>query len=122
MIANVKDVTADQIVGEVMHMKNDGYRLVTYSTYQEGENKLGILYHFDKNLEMTHLRLVADMDKPIPSISGVLFAALLIENEIRDQWGVSFEGLVLDFNRTLYLDAEVTQVPLVSNVKIEPKK
>jgi len=115
-------VTIDTVVGEVMNMKNDGQRLITYSTYAEAEGKLGILYHFDKDLEVTHLRLVADMDKPIPSVSGVYFAALLVENEIRDQWNVEFDGLVLDFNRTLLLDPEVTQVPLVSNVKIAPKK
>ena len=122
MKGKVIDVTLDTVVGEVMNMKNDGQRLVTFSTYQEAEKKIGILYHFDKDLEATHLRLVADMDKPIPSVSGVYFAALLVENEIRDQWDVKFDGLVLDFNRSLYLDPEVTQVPLVSNVKIEPKK
>ncbi len=122
MKGKVIEVTIDNIVGEVMNMKNDGQRFVTFSTYQEAEGKLGILYHFDKDLEDTHLRLVVDMDKPIPSVSGVFFGALLVENEIRDQWDVEFDGLVLDFNRTLYLDPEVTQVPLVSNVKIEPKK
>lgn len=122
MKGKVIDVTRDNLVGEVMNLKNDGQRLVTFSTYQVDEKKIGILYHFDKDLEVTHLRLETEMDKPIPSISGVLFAALLIENEIRDQWDVEFDGLVLDFNRSLYLDPEVTQVPLVSNVKIEPKK
>jgi len=121
MQGKVIDVTLDTVVGEVMNMKNEGQRLVTYSAYQDGD-KLGILYHFDKDLETTHLRLTADMDKPIPSVSGVYFAAMLVENEIRDQWNVEFDGLVLDFNRTLFLDPEVTQVPLVSNVKIEPKK
>ncbi len=122
MKGTIKDVTLDTVVGEVMNMKNDGQRLVTYSTYQAGEGKIGILYHFDKELESTHLRLVADMGAPIPSVSGVYFAALLVENEIRDQWDVEFDGLVLDFNRTLLLDPEVTQVPLASNVKIAPKK
>jgi Ni,Fe-hydrogenase III component G len=114
-------VTLDTVVGEVMNMKNDGQRLVTFSTYQADEGKIGILYHFDKELVTTHLRLVADMDKPIPSVSGVYFSALLVENEIRDQWDVVFDGLVLDFNRTLLLDPEVTQVPLANNVKIMPK-
>jgi Ni,Fe-hydrogenase III component G len=118
----VIDVTVDTVVGEVMKMKNDGHRLVTFSTYQEGEDGMGILYHFDKELETTHLRMSVKRDAPIPSVSGVYFAALLVENEIRDQWDVKFDGLVLDFNRTLYLDPEVTQVPLVSNIKIEPKK
>ena len=122
MQGKIIDVTIDNIVGEVMNMKNDGQRFVTLSTYQEADGRIGILYHFDKDYENTHLRLVADMDKPIPSVSGVYFGALLVENEIRDQWDVVFDGLVLDFNRTLYLDPEVTQVPLVSNVKIAPKQ
>lgn len=121
MKGKITDVTLDTIVGEVMNMKNDGQRLVTLSAYQAEEGKMGILYHFDKELENTHLRLVVDMAKPIPSISGVYFAALLVENEIRDQWDVVFDGLVLDFNRTLLLDPEVTKVPLASNVRIEPK-
>ncbi len=114
-------MTLETVVGEVMNMKNDGQRLVTFSTYQAGEGKLGIIYHFDKDLENTHLRMVADMDKPIPSVSGVYFSAMLVENEIRDQWDVKFDGLVLDFNRTLDLDPEVTKVPLANNIKIEPK-
>jgi len=122
MKGTIIDVTIDNVVGEVMNMKNDGQRFVTLSTYQEGEGKLGILYHFDKEYEDTHLRMTVDMKKPIPSVSGVYFGAMLVENEIRDQWDVKFDGLVLDFNRTLLLDPEVTQVPLVSNVKIEPKK
>jgi len=121
MKGKVIDVTLDNIVGEVMNMKNDGQRLVSFSTYNAGEGKIGILYHFDKALENTHLRLVADMDKPIPSVSGVYFSALLVENEIRDQWDVKFDGLVLDFNRTLLLDPEVTKVPLANNLKIGPK-
>nr|WP_243545268.1 NADH-quinone oxidoreductase subunit C [Pseudodesulfovibrio tunisiensis] len=121
MISNVTEVTVDAIVNEVMKMKNDGYRLVTFSTYAVGEKELGIMYHFDKDLDEAHLRLVVDKEKPIPSVSGVYFCAMLVENEIQDQWNVKFDGLVVDFNRTLLLDSEVTTVPLVNNVKIEPK-
>ena len=67
MKGKIIDVTIDTIVGEVMNMKNDGQRLVTFSTYAAGEGKMGILYHFDKELENTHLRLIVDMDKPIPA-------------------------------------------------------
>lgn len=121
MISNVTEVTVDAIVNEVMKMKNDGYRLVTFSTYAVGEKELGIMYHFDKDLAEAHLRLIVDKEKPIPSVSGVYFCAMLVENEIQDQWNVKFDGLVVDFNRTLLLDSEVTTVPLVNNVKIEPK-
>ena len=37
----------------------------------------------------------------MPSISGVLFTAFLVENEIRDQFGIMFDGLVLDYQGKL---------------------
>ncbi len=47
----------------------------------------------------------------MPSISPVYFAAFLIENEIEDQFGIKFDGLVLDFGGTLYLEEEVMRTP-----------
>ena len=61
-----------------------------------------ILYHFDKNLQMAHLRLTVTKDTPIPSITPVFLAAFLVENEIQDMFGLHFEGLPINFNRTLY--------------------
>ncbi|WP_022661458.1 NADH-quinone oxidoreductase subunit C [Paucidesulfovibrio longus] len=111
-------VTRDNLVSEVMNMKNEGYRLVTMTTALTGEDAVDVLYHFDKELEVVHLRLPAQLSQPVPSISGVYFCALLAENELQDLFGMKFAGLVLDFNRTLYLDEEITTVPLVNNVKV----
>ncbi|WP_419778393.1 NADH-quinone oxidoreductase subunit C [Maridesulfovibrio sp.] len=117
MIENQIDVTLESLVGEVSKMKSDGQRMVTFSCTTIGEGQADIIYHFDKNEVLTNLRLTVDMDKPVPSISGVYFAALLIENEIQDQFDIKFEGLVLDFGRKLYLDDEVTIVPMCNNTK-----
>ncbi len=123
MIENQIDVTLESLVGEVSKMKSDGQRMVTFSCTNIGDGKADIIYHFDKNEVLTNLRLTVDMDKPVPSISGVYFAALLIENEIQDQFDIKFEGLVLDFGRKLYLDDEVTIIPMCNNTKaMKPKK
>lgn len=112
-------VTRDNLVSEVMNMKNEGCRFVTMSTALTGEDTVDVLYHFDKDFEITHLRLADHpLSEPMPSISGVYFCALLAENELQDLFGMKFAGLVLDFKRTLYLDEEITTVPLVNNVKI----
>lgn len=116
-------MTRETIVSEVMNMKNEGYRFVTMTTALTGEDMVDVLYHFDKNLDIVHLRLPALLSEPVPSVSGVYFCALLAENELQDLFGMKFTGLVLDFKRTLYLDEEITTVPLVSNVKVvETKK
>jgi len=70
-----------------------------------------ILYHFDKGLELKHLRLAAAKTSPVPSISPVYFAALLVENEIQDHFGLRFEGLVVDYQGTLYLEEEALKTP-----------
>lgn len=123
MIENIIEVTKETLVGEVSKMKSDGQRLVTYSCTDIGEGNVDIIYHFDKDEVLTNLRMTAAMDQPIPSCSGVYFAALLIENELQDQFALSFEGLVLDFGRKLYLDDEVTIIPMCNNTKaMTPKK
>lgn len=112
------EVSPDTVASEVLKFKNDGYRLLTMSCTELDEDYVDILYHMDKDLELTHLRMKQKKNEKVPSISGIYFAALLVENEMRDQFALEFDGLVLDFNRTLYLDEDVTEVPLVSNVKI----
>lgn len=122
MIENVHPVSADQLISEVMRKKNEGYRFVTMSSVNLEDGTTDILYHFDKDLELEHLRFNLPAGEKAPSVSGVYFAALLAENELRDLAGLEFDGLVLDYNRTLYLDPSVETVPLVNNVKIADKQ
>ena len=87
------------MLGETARLKAEGYRLVTLSCVEKDETQVDILYHFDKNLQMAHLRLTVTKDTPIPSITPVFLAAFLVENEIQDMFGLHFEGLPINFNR-----------------------
>lgn len=118
MIENVTAVRADAVVGEAAKMKADGYRFVTLSCVELDENSADILYHFDKALQMRHLRLTVAKDVRVPSISGVYLAAFLAENEIQDLFGIRFEGLAVDYDRTLYLESEVTSAPFCRYVTV----
>ncbi|MGE4555248.1 MAG: NADH-quinone oxidoreductase subunit C [Desulfovibrionaceae bacterium] len=108
---NVSDITLDALVAEVLKKKNDGWRFVTLSCTELDEESCDILYHFDKDLASSHFRLKAPKATPIPSISSVYFSAFLVENEIQDQFNLKFDGLAVDFERTLLLDEEVTTTP-----------
>ncbi len=117
MIENMKEITLETIVGEVSMLKSAGQRLVTLSCTELDADNLDIIYTFDKELVLTHLRVTIPKGTNCPSISGVYFTALLVENEIQDQFGLVFDGLILDFGRTLYLDEEITTIPLCNNTK-----
>ena len=104
-------VQADALVGEAAKLKVQGYRLVTLSCTELDETTIDILYHFDKDLELKHLRLTARKGESVPSISPVYFAALLVENEIQDFFGLAFDGLAVDFKGMLYLEEEAVKTP-----------
>uniref|UniRef100_I2PWE0 NADH:ubiquinone oxidoreductase 27 kD subunit n=1 Tax=Desulfovibrio sp. U5L TaxID=596152 RepID=I2PWE0_9BACT len=90
---------------------DDGWRLVTMTAVQLADDNFDLLYHYDKDLVMRHYRLTIPKDTVVPSISPVYFAALLVENEIRDQFGICFSDIVLDFGGALYLEEEVRAMP-----------
>ena len=56
-------------------------------------------------------------------VIGILFGAFLVENEIRDQFAVTFDGLVLDYQGKLYNETAQTAAssPFCKyHVKAEP--
>ena len=131
MFFEAKDVTPQTLLDEVRLLAEKKYRFVTMSQTVVDENTLRLYYHFDENLTMTdlrrnekacvwsptdakgmvHLKMDVKKDAPIPSISGIYFCAVLIENETQDQFGVSFEGMPLDYQGAMYLEGEVTRAP-----------
>lgn len=111
MKEQVISISADDVIGETAKIKVQGYRFVTMSCAELDETMIDILYHFDKNLELKHLRLTVPKNTSVPSISPVYFAAFLVENEMQDLFGLRFEGLAIDYERTFYLEGEVKQTP-----------
>jgi len=121
-VIDATPVTSETVISEVMRMKNEGYRFVTMSSAPVKDGFMDILYHFDKDMELRNFRLPIREGEAIPSISGVYFCAMLAENELQDLAGLKFDGLVLDYNRTLLHDSEVTCVPLVNKCKVAERK
>ena len=104
-------LTLDTVRDVAKQCLDDGWRLVTMTAVDTGEAGIDLLYHFDKDLVIKHYRLTVAKGIVVPSISPVYFAALLPENEIRDQFGVCFADIVLDFGGGLYLEEEVRNTP-----------
>jgi len=104
-------ITSDTLKNEVRRLTGDGYRIVTITCVDLDHDHVDLIYSFDRDLEMVHLRLKQPKAQPAPSISDMLFAAFLVENEIQDQFGTCFDGLVLNFENYLYLEKEVAKTP-----------
>ena len=99
-------VTADKLVAEVQALRDQGWRLVQVGVTSLGET-LEVNYSFDLDLKFRNLRLqLPAAGASLPSVSGVYWCAFLYENEIHDLFGVTFNGLVLDFKGNLYQTAK----------------
>ena len=122
MIPNMETIALDALLPEVQKRFDLGLRLVTLTAVEnKQDDTFDVYYHFDRNLKATHVKLTVPKETPVPSISGIYFAAFLPENEIKDQFGVNFQNIVIDFGCTLYLEAEVVKSPFCTFTHVYTK-
>ncbi|MBC2715863.1 MAG: NADH-quinone oxidoreductase subunit C [Desulfobacteraceae bacterium] len=119
MLEEVIPVTPEILSGETAKIKYEGYKFITLSCVEMDANNVEILYHFDRDLQLKHFRLAVPKKTIIPSISPIYMAAFLVENEIQDLFAIRFSGLVIDFNRTLYLEDEIKNTPFCKYTVVE---
>ncbi|MBK9138173.1 MAG: NADH-quinone oxidoreductase subunit C [Verrucomicrobia bacterium] len=106
-----KTVTPDNLLHEVAVLRQQGYRLVTLTCLDQGTGHT-VYYHFDKAYQPLHLRLEIPDGQELCSVSSLYPAAMIVENEIKDHFGVKFTGLALDFQGRLMLTEAAPKTPM----------
>ncbi len=94
------EISPNDLLTEIMKIKNDGYRLVAISC--TNKNGMELTYSFDKDYELLNIRLITDTETELPSISILYPYSFLYENEIKELFGVNITGIIPDFNDNLY--------------------
>ncbi len=106
-----KEVTPDNLLHEVALLKQQGFRLITLTCLDTGEGH-DVIFHFDKHYQMSHLRLRLGVGQALVSITSLYPAAMVVENEIKDHFGLRVEGLSLDFQGRLVLTEDAPRAPM----------
>jgi len=96
----LKEISPNDLLTEIMKIKNDGYRLVAISC--TNKNGMELTYSFDMDYELLNIRLITDTKTELPSISILYPYSFLYENEIKELFGVKITGIMPDFNDNLY--------------------
>ena len=96
----LKEISPNDLLTEIMKIKNDGYRLVAITC--TNKNGIELTYSFDKDYELLNIRLTTDTETELPSISILYPYSFLYENEIKELFGVKITGIMPDFNDNLY--------------------
>ncbi|MEW6263803.1 MAG: NADH-quinone oxidoreductase subunit C [Thermodesulfobacteriota bacterium] len=111
MIENVTEVTTSNLLNEVAAKLPQGFRFVTISCTDLGEAH-DLIYHFDQDYTLYNLRLLLPKGQELPSISRIYLAAVIIENEIKDLFGIPVTGLVIDYEGRFLLSENAPLAPL----------
>ncbi|MFZ5898712.1 MAG: NADH-quinone oxidoreductase subunit C [Bacillota bacterium] len=101
----------DDLLVTAQRLVDEGARLATATCLDE-KDKFQVIYHFQKEHDIINVRLKVDKDEEIPSISEITLTAALIENEMREFFGLNIVGLVIDFKNRMILSENSPETPL----------
>jgi Ni,Fe-hydrogenase III component G len=110
-IAEAEDVTLDELLTRVKSAVEARQRFIT-ATCIDCDETFQVLYHFADGLRIVSLRLTVPRDAEVPSISGVVFPAFLVENEIRELFGLNITGIAIDYGGRLLLTEDSPPRPM----------
>lgn len=113
MIENLMEITADQLLAETSRSKYEGYRFITATSADNGDETIDIIYHFDKDYEMRNYRVTVKKGEEVPSISKIFFCAVLVENEMKELFGINITDIALDFGGHMLLSQEELDSPML---------
>ena len=106
----VTDVTTETLHSQVEKLLDEGFRFVTISCTSLPD-RFELVYHFDRSYHLEHLRLKLAPDQTLPSISRICFPGMVIENELKDLFGLKVDDLVVDFGGRFLLSESAPKAP-----------
>lgn len=110
-LENLETIDIDDIYSRAAKLKDEGYRFAAL-TCEKVNQEYELIYHFDLNYNLKNIKAKFMGDKPIKSISNIYKAAFLIENEIQDLYGFTFNDLIIDYKGNLYMVPDGPKNPL----------
>ena len=102
----IRVVLATDLMYEVKRFSDRGARMVQLGCTQDGET-FELNYSFEVDGTFENLRVCTNGNEAIPSVSNLYLCAFIYENEIHDLYGISFEGIAVDYKGTLIKTAKL---------------
>ncbi len=113
-LENEEEVSLADLLARVQERRQAGMRFVTATCLDLG-GKLEVLYHFDADLKLSTLRLTVDKDAAVPSISGIYLCAFLVENEMKELFGLRVKDIAIDYQGRLLLSEGGPITPMLKS-------
>lgn len=122
MIENLIEIPLEQLLNVVQNMNHEGFRFVTASCVDVGDDTFEVTYHFDKDFNLQNYRIKINKEQEVLSISKIYFCAILVENEIKELFGVKITNILIDYGGHMLLANAVAGSPMAkSQITIEQR-
>ena len=107
------EITKGELHSKCMEMKKSGLRFSQgCAAFWDGRYELSYSFADDETYEYKTLRLKAELDEEIPSITEIIPTAVFYENEMAEMYGVKIRMISLDFRNKLYrIEEEAPLLP-----------
>ncbi len=122
MIENMFEISKEQLLIEAQEARYNGYRFVTATCVDLGDGSFDVIYHFDKELEMKNYRVTVKKDEELPSISKIFFCAILVENEIKELFGLNIDNIAIDYGGHMLLSDDALSSPMAKQQIVIERK
>jgi ech hydrogenase subunit D len=101
----IEPITAETLLEKVREKRQQHWRLVQIGATRLPD-QFQLTYSFDLESRLASLRLHLPAGTPrVPSISSIYGCAILYENELHDLFGLTVDGLAVDFHGNFYQTA-----------------
>ena len=116
---NIKDINKEELLAEGKKFLDQGGKFVT-SVCSDLDDNLEITYFFsiDAGRSLNGLRYKVVKDEEVPSLSGTTLATVLIENEMKELFGLKVKDLAIDYGGHLLLAQDSPTKPLLKKHKV----
>jgi ech hydrogenase subunit D len=123
MMENIKEINKDELLTEGKKFIDAGGKFVT-AVCNDLDEQLEVTYFFSLNrgTELNGLRYKVAKDEEVQSFSGVTLATVLIDNEMKELFGLKMQGLAIDFGGHLLLAEDSPVTPLLKTKKKDLSK
>lgn len=120
-IPDTETVPLGELLARVAEARERGLRFVTATCLDSGDH-FELYYHFAEGNDLSHLRVLVTKGTEVPSISGIYFCAFLVENEIKELFGVPISGIAIDYKGRLLLTEGGPVTPMLKTSDARARK
>ena len=115
---NIREIKKEELLAEGKKFLDAGGKFVT-AVCSDLNELLEVTYFFSLNsgTEMTGLRYKVAKDEEVDSLSRVTLATVLIENEMKELFGLKVKDLAIDYGGHLLLAQDSPVTPLLKTKK-----